>query len=329
MISHKKPDVAASWRKVKTRVVLYSVAVWMSSTCSVLRAQNGKYLFKTYCAICHESSAAGEARGPETSALKLMTPEHILQALETDAMKAQAAERSRVQRRVLAEYLSGKALGNASVERISRSAFCTNAAQRFTNALDGPAWNGWGAAITNNRFQPAKAAKLTPEDVSRLKLKWAFGYPGATWAGTQPTVVGGRVYVGTAEGDVYSLDAKTGCVHWTIEWKRRPQRHQYRKARRWQARRILWRPIRECIRGGCRNRQVPVEDQGGRQLAGCHYRRSGAVCRTSLRARLLAGRVAGGESEISMLPVPGKRSGPGHGERRTVMENVHNSGTGA
>jgi len=37
-----------------------------------------------------------------------MTPEHILQALETGAMKTQAAERSRVQRRVLAEYLSGK-----------------------------------------------------------------------------------------------------------------------------------------------------------------------------------------------------------------------------
>jgi len=136
-MSHKKPDVAASWRKVKTRVVLYSVAVWMSSTCSVLQAQNDEYLFKTYCAICHESSAAGEAGGPETRALKLMTPEHILQGLETGAMKAQAAERSRVQRRVLAEYLSGKALGNASVERISRSAFWTNAAQRFTNALDG------------------------------------------------------------------------------------------------------------------------------------------------------------------------------------------------
>ena len=30
-------------------------------------------------------------------------------------------------------------------------------------------------------------------------------------------VAGGRVYVATAEGDVYVLDAKTGCVHWTLE----------------------------------------------------------------------------------------------------------------
>src|SRR5258708_7864904 len=203
---------------MKTRAFLCSVAAfWIGSTWSYLQAQDGEYLFKTYCAICHESAVAGDARGPERNALKQMTPEHILQALETGAMKTQAAERSRVQRRVLAEYLSGKAFGSAPLERMPRSAFCNNTAQGFSPALDGPAWNGWSAGMTNTRFQPANAAKLTLEDVPRLKLKWAFGYPGATSAGTQPTVVGGRVYVGTAEGDVYSLDAKTGCVHWMIE----------------------------------------------------------------------------------------------------------------
>ena len=40
----------------------------------------------------------------------------------------------------------------------------------------------------------------------------AFGYPGATSAGTQSTVVGGRVEVGSAEGELYSLDVKTDCV---------------------------------------------------------------------------------------------------------------------
>ncbi|MGH8735087.1 MAG: PQQ-binding-like beta-propeller repeat protein, partial [Burkholderiales bacterium] len=30
-------------------------------------------------------------------------------------------------------------------------------------------------------------------------------------------VAGGRLYAATAEGDVYVLDAKTGCVHWTLE----------------------------------------------------------------------------------------------------------------
>jgi len=122
-----------------------------------------------------------------------------------------------VQRRVLAEYLSGKAFGTVAVERIPAAAFCGRMSPRFSNSLDGPSWNGWSAGLTNTRFQPGSAAKLSSQDVPRLKLQWAFGYPGATSAGTQPTVVGGRVYTGTAEGDVYSLDAETGCVYWTIE----------------------------------------------------------------------------------------------------------------
>ena len=203
---------------MRVRTLLSSVfCLWIGAPCSYLRAQDGEYLFKAYCAICHESSAPVEVRGPERDALKQMTPEHILQVLETGAMKVQAAERSRTQRRVLAEYLSGKRLGSGPAERIPRSAFCNSTAEPFRNSVNGPAWNGWSPAMTNTRFQSANAAKLTAEDFPRLKLKWAFGYPGAASAGTQPTVVGGRVYVGTAEGDVYSLDGKTGCVHRVIE----------------------------------------------------------------------------------------------------------------
>src|SRR5437016_14666128 len=71
--------------------------------------------------------------------------------------------------------------------------------------------------MTNARFQSAEAAGLTANDVPQLKLKWAFGYPGATSGGTQPVAVGGRLYVGTAEGDVFALDAKTGCIHWSFQ----------------------------------------------------------------------------------------------------------------
>ena len=46
-------------------------------------------------------------------------------------------------------------------------------------------------------------------------LKWAFGFPDATAAWGSPTVAGGRVYVGSHNGTVYSLNAKTGCIYWT------------------------------------------------------------------------------------------------------------------
>src|SRR4029077_14387542 len=77
--------------------------------------------------------------------------------------------------------------------------------------------NDGGFPTTNSRFEPSEAAAMTAEDVPRLKLKWAFGLPGASSGGTQPVVVGGRLYVGDAEGDLFALDAHTGCVYWTIE----------------------------------------------------------------------------------------------------------------
>jgi polyvinyl alcohol dehydrogenase (cytochrome) len=181
------------------------------------RAQDGATLFKSYCATCHESGATGDSRAPGRDILGQLTPEQILQALEKGAMKAQAAERSRAQRRALAEYLSGKRLGSEIPSAIPKSAFCAAGAPTPRNNLGSPAWNGWGVTITNSRFESAEAAGITADEVPRLKLKWAFGLPGASSGGTQPVVVAGRVYVGDAEGDLFALDAETGCIYWRIE----------------------------------------------------------------------------------------------------------------
>ena len=176
-------------------------------------AQEGGALFNTYCAICHDGGANSQA--PSRDVLARMTPEQILQALEKGAMKTQAAERSRAQRRALAEYLSRKALGSGSAI-IPATASCSNA--RPTPAsLAAPVWNGWGAGLANARFQPRDAAGMTDAEVPRLKLKWAFGLPGASSGGTQPAVAGGRLYVGSAEGDLFALDAKSGCIIWRTE----------------------------------------------------------------------------------------------------------------
>src|SRR5205807_1542396 len=80
----------------------------------------------------------------------------------------------------------------------------------------GPAWNGWGVTPANTRFQPAQAAGISAAEVPRLKLKWALGFPDAVIAWAQPTVAGGRVFVGSQNGTVFSLDAKTGCIYWTF-----------------------------------------------------------------------------------------------------------------
>jgi len=184
----------------------------------IVQAQeSGANLFETHCAICHISAGADQALGPEIDVWRQMTPEHILGVMETGVMKSQARERSRTQRIILAEYLSGKAFGSVPNIPIPQTAYCGSNIQSFSNTPVGPAWNGWGNTKSNSRFQSDDAAGLKEEDIPKLKLKWAFGYPGATTGGTQPVVVGGRLYVGSPVGDVFSLDAESGCLHWIFQ----------------------------------------------------------------------------------------------------------------
>ena len=50
-----------------------------------------------------------------------------------------------------------------------------------------------------------------------MKLKWAFGFDGDVTAFSQPTVIDGQVFVGSAGGVVHALQAKTGCLQWTFQ----------------------------------------------------------------------------------------------------------------
>ncbi len=94
------------------------------------------------------------------------------------------------------------------------------AARPIGSPMNTPAlWNGWGVDGTNGRFQSARAAGLRAEDVPKLKLKWAFAFPGATSAYAQPTIAAGRIYVGGVSSTIYSLDAATGCIYWTYDAK--------------------------------------------------------------------------------------------------------------
>src|SRR5581483_11602974 len=81
----------------------------------------------------------------------------------------------------------------------------------------GPSWNGWGPDASNARFQTEQAAQIPAAQVTRLRLKWAFGFPGVKSVMGAPVVVGGRVFLGVDTGEVYSLDAATGCQYWIFK----------------------------------------------------------------------------------------------------------------
>jgi polyvinyl alcohol dehydrogenase (cytochrome) len=97
------------------------------------------------------------------------------------------------------------------------SGACSSNGAAFDDALSKPHWNGWGVDPSQHRFQSSDMARLAEGDLLRLKLKWAFGFPGATRSVAQPTIVGGRVFVGSQAGTVYSLDAKSGCTYWEFD----------------------------------------------------------------------------------------------------------------
>src|SRR5262249_20816446 len=79
-----------------------------------------------------------------------------------------------------------------------------------------PMWSGWGGT-GNARFQTKAASGLPAADVPKLKLKWAVGFPGAMSMYSSPAVAFGRVFVGSDNGVVHAMDAKTGCVYWEYQ----------------------------------------------------------------------------------------------------------------
>ena len=177
-------------------------------------AQDGAAAYKQNCAACHD---AGVDRAPNREALQSMTAERVLAALESGAMISMASRSSAAERRAIAQFVTGKALSTSDVDMTPAPQSMCAAAGNFTNPLTGPLWNGWGENTSNTRFQDGSAAGFTAPEVARLKVKWAFGFPGDLDANAQPTIVGGRVFVGSQGGKVYSLSADTGCIHWFVQ----------------------------------------------------------------------------------------------------------------
>ena len=170
----------------------------------------GEALYKQRCAGCHE---AGVPRAPNRAALKEMSAGNIRDALVTGKMAMMAFGLSSSQISDIAEFLTGKQPGT---EEIPPTVLCPAGVAAFADPLAKPHWNGWGASLEQKRFQPAEMAQLSAEQLPKLKLKWAFGFAGVARAWGQPAVAGGRVFAGSAERRVYSLDAKTGCVYWVF-----------------------------------------------------------------------------------------------------------------
>ncbi len=186
--------------------------VWMAILAAAPAvAQDGAALYTQRCASCHEGGQV--ARAPARDVIAALAPDRIVGALETGTMRVQGETLTAEQRRAIATYLS-----------MARPAPAAGAGTPVVGPRCGPAsalrpsvtdWRAWGVTPANDRFQrqPGFSSAQAPD----LKLKWAFGFEGENAAAANPTIVGDRVFVGSASGRVFALGLQDGCVHWTFK----------------------------------------------------------------------------------------------------------------
>ncbi len=286
---------------------------------------SARQLFDQSCTACHGNPEVSRAADP--AVLRRMTPERIYEALTTGVMRVQAQDLSDAARRGIAEYLGDRKLGAGTS---GDAKLMPNRCETNPAVLDlsrAPAWNGWGVDLANTRFQPAGAAGLSAAEVPKLRLKWAFGFPGASAVYGQPTLAGGRVFVGADTGYVYALEQVSGCVHWSFQ-----AQAGVRSA-------VTVGPVVGTARvaayfGDMKGNVYAVDAASGEPIwkverrgprAHAHHRCTCAVRESSLRLRRVFRGRGRDECPLSMLHVSRQRRRSEHRYGSSDLEDVHDS----
>jgi polyvinyl alcohol dehydrogenase (cytochrome) len=206
----RRSSRADSWGRVLAAPGLaLGLALWAGVPAASAQTAAGDATYKTHCAACHDSTSP---RVPTRAALQQMPASRILRALEGGAMMNVALTMSHEERQAVASFLGLP----GAVEGPPASAFCAVRTIRLA-ARPAVTWNGWSPGAGNARFQPAAAAGLRADQVPRLTLKWAFGFDGDVSAYSQPTVLDGHLFTGSAAGVVYAMRADSACLEWTFQ----------------------------------------------------------------------------------------------------------------
>jgi len=170
-------------------------------------AARGAELFGQRCAACHDHPTG---RIPPHYVLSHLTSDQVLETLTGGPMRQQAAGLSPEDLSQLAIFITYKNTG-AWPRPDPRANLCKEAA---SVGETGSEWGSWGRDPENTRLQPDPG--IAAADAPRLKLKWAFAYPGSEAVG-QPTRVGNLLFVPSVTGLIFALDARTGCTYWTLD----------------------------------------------------------------------------------------------------------------
>lgn len=196
-----------------------------ASQSGVQASADGAAVFTRRCASCHEGTA--DERAPSRAALRDRTPEQVLDALTSGVMTAQGSALTDAERRTVAEFLTGRALGNGSAvagrggsdaaQQLSPEQLRLATTRDTTVPLvplpkvDRATSRDWplpNLDLANSRYSPLR--QINASNIKSVAVKWLYHTRNA---GSTPIVVDGVMYVATSD-QVVALDATTGRPTW-------------------------------------------------------------------------------------------------------------------
>lgn len=197
----------APW--IQASLVLAAIAsLWVVPAASA--EEDGAALYELHCAQCHNGTVS---KAPPTSLLAIMSTGSVLRAMESGVMQSYAASMSARERATLAAHLTGGDVAKSGLGDAAPMCTATDGELALATQTD---VQGWGNGLQNRRHADATVTNLSLADLAKLELKWAFSFPDAIRARSQPAVSGNTVFVGSQNGSVFAIDKHSGCLRWVF-----------------------------------------------------------------------------------------------------------------
>jgi len=189
------------------------LAIAIAGPAAAAEEINGEVIFYERCASCHVPVTESDGRAPPVEALAQRSRRSITVALASGSMWIQGLSLTHAEHAALAEFLVPDDVAGRAPD-LSGANMCKSV-KPLDARINEPSWNGWGVDSKNARYQTNTT--LNASNIPKLKIKWAFGLQDMSTTFGQPTIVGGRMFLGTGNGMVFALDADEGCTVWTYK----------------------------------------------------------------------------------------------------------------
>src|SRR4029079_2050828 len=168
---------------------LVFVSLLSGSSLFAQKSVSGAEVYQKNCASCHDQVSA---RIPMRDALQKMSSARILRTLDFGLMMSIAYPLRRDEREAVANFL-----GVAGGQLATPKNMCAAGMRPIAGSGEAN-WNGWSPTVDNARYVSGDKAGLSISQLGKLKLKWAFGFPGDIMAFGAPTLFNGTVFTGSA-----------------------------------------------------------------------------------------------------------------------------------